>query len=217
MKKIIALFMATLIMIGMCACRQQAAIPDMEPQISQMKAICELATMECYYHNVAKFKQEDATGYWFWTKDKHFWIEYSGIVTVGIDVSQVKIEISGTVVTITLPEAQVLGCEPDPESLSKASFIVAKDSAPIKADDETIAISEAQEKMRKDAENNKTLLANAQLKAKELLEEYINNVGDVIGKEYTIKWEYLDTNAERALIDLPSQEDSIVEADNPVE
>lgn len=57
--------------------------PDMEPEVSRMKAICELAVMDCYYHNVAKFKEEDAEGFLFWQKDKQFWIEYSGVVTLG--------------------------------------------------------------------------------------------------------------------------------------
>ena len=57
--------------------------------------------MQCYYHNVAKYKEENASGFWLWAKDKHFWIEYSGVVTLGIDTSQVYMEIDGDTVTIT--------------------------------------------------------------------------------------------------------------------
>ena len=52
---------------------------ELEPQDSQMKAIFELATMDCYYHNVAKYLKEDASGMLWWEKDRHFWVEYSGV------------------------------------------------------------------------------------------------------------------------------------------
>lgn len=35
---------------------------EVVPQVSQMKSICELATIDCYYHNVAKYSEDDATG-----------------------------------------------------------------------------------------------------------------------------------------------------------
>ncbi|MEI3228995.1 MAG: DUF4230 domain-containing protein [Lachnospiraceae bacterium] len=57
---------------------------EIVPQASQMKAICELATMKCYYHNVAKYTREDAAGILWWKKDRRFWIEYDGIVTMGM-------------------------------------------------------------------------------------------------------------------------------------
>ncbi len=49
----------------------------------------------------------------FWYKDKKFWIEYGGIVKLGIDVSLVKIDIQDINVTITLPQAKVLSCKVD--------------------------------------------------------------------------------------------------------
>ena len=49
-------------MIGLfcsCGAEQEAAdTMQMEPQLSQMKTISELATMECYYHNVAEYYQK---------------------------------------------------------------------------------------------------------------------------------------------------------------
>lgn len=35
---------------------------EVVPQVSQMKSICELATIDRYYHNVAKYSEDDATG-----------------------------------------------------------------------------------------------------------------------------------------------------------
>ena len=162
------------------------------PEISQMKSISELAVMECYYHNVAKYKEEDAQGILLWKKDKHFWIEYSGIVKIGIDSSKLKIEVIENSVTISLPEAKVLDKKVDNLSLTKDSFIVDEDSADISGEDEIKAFSEAQDKMVEAASNDKVLLASAQLRVQKLLEKYINNIGDELGVVYSIDWIYLE-------------------------
>lgn len=200
MKKIIALFLAVVVLLSCSACgkKEEEEGIDMEPQVSQMKAICELAVMDCYYHNVAKFTEKDAEGALFWKKDKHFWIEYSGIVKLGVDVSQVVIEVTGTDIAITLPEAKVLGCKVDASSLNEDSFIVDKDSAKVSAEDEIAAYEMAQSKLEETASNDKTLLANAQQRAQALLEDYITNIGNAVGKSYTIKWVYLGSGEQAA-------------------
>lgn len=196
MKKIVVLFLAVAMMFSCVACgsRVKEDPIDMEPKVSQMKAICELAVMECYYHNVAKYVEKDAVkGFLgFGKKDKHFWIEYSGVVKLGIDVSLVSIEVADTQITITLPEAKVLGCKADSASLSENSFIVDKDSADIEAADEIKAFDEAQSKLEETASGDKALLASAQQRAQALLEEYITNIGNAVGKQYSIQWVYVD-------------------------
>lgn len=103
------------------------------PQSSQMKSICELATMDCYYHNVAKYNEEDASGIWLWKKDRKFWIEYAGVVTVGIDASLVNMEVKDDTITITLPPAKILGCKVDESTLTEDSFYCGYDSAKVEA------------------------------------------------------------------------------------
>ncbi|NLO41194.1 MAG: DUF4230 domain-containing protein [Ruminiclostridium sp.] len=194
MRKILSLFLA-LIMTGMCvSCSAPAEKKPitMEPQASQMKAICELAVMECYYHNVAKFMQEDAQGALWWKKDKQFWIEYSGVVKLGVDISLVTIEVNNTQITITLPAAKVLGCKVDSTSLTKDSFIVKKDSAKIEAADEVAAFEVAQRRLEETAASDTALLANAQQRAQALLEDYVTNIGNAVGIEYSLKWVYIN-------------------------
>ena len=67
MKKNIVLVLCIFLM--MCSsCKHSDKAQAIEPQEAQMRSICELATMECYYHNVAKYKEEDA---------EHFlWIDH---------------------------------------------------------------------------------------------------------------------------------------------
>lgn len=196
MKKIIALSLILIILLSCVACGQKEEKKDMEPQVSQMKAICNLAVMDCYYHNVAKYLKEDVEGPFWNKKDKHFWAEYSGVVTLGIDVSLVNIEVVDTQITITLPEAKVLGYKVDSNTLNKESFIVDKDSADIVADDEIEAYKLAETKLKEIASNDKTLLASAQQRAQALLEDYIYNIGNAVGKNYSIKWIYLNANGE---------------------
>ena len=195
MKKLMCILISAVLMLSLAACSNTEPDPvDLEPDTSQMKAICELAVMDCYYHNVAKYELKDAEGFLWWTKDKNFWIEYSGVVTIGVDVSRVTVEVDGTKVTISIPAAEVLSCTVDSSSLTEDSYIVAKDSAAIEAEDEIEAFSVAQADLEATASQDTALLASAQQQAQQLLEDYITNIGKATGKSYSIEWIYLDEN-----------------------
>lgn len=195
MKKLMCILISAVLTLSLAACSDTEPAPvDMEPKTSQMKAICELAVMDCYYHNVAKYEMKDAEGFLWWTKDKNFWIEYSGVVTIGIDVSRVTVEVDGTKVTISIPAAEVLSCTVDSSSFTEDSYIVAKDSAAIEAEDEIEAFSVAQADLEATASQDTALLASAQQQAQQLLEDYITNIGKATGKSYSIEWIYLDEN-----------------------
>lgn len=197
MKKIISAMLAAAICFSFTGCSSKnEETKEITPQASQMKSICELATMQCYYHNVAKYTEKDAEGFLWWKKDRKFWIEYSGIVTIGIDTSLVKVEVEGENVTITIPPAKVLGCKVDEETLNEDSFIVANNSAKVEAEHQTKAFKEAQSKMQEEASNDTVLLANAQQRAQKLLEDYVNNIGNCVEKTYKINWVYLDGSEE---------------------
>lgn len=207
MKRTLAILLILVTLFSMAACERQPAaaetVPPIEPKVSQMKSICELAVMECYYHNVAKYREQDAAGFLWWTKDKHFWIEYSGVVKLGVDASLVNISIDGDTVTVTLPDAAVLSCRVDSSSLNENSYIVAKDSAAITAEDEIAAFSEAQKRLEECAANDHALLAEAQQRVQTLLEDYITNIGNAVGKEYTIRWVYRNQPSAETLPDSP--------------
>lgn len=197
MKKIISILLIIVICMTGAACgKNEMQQENIEPEASQMKAICELATIDCYYHNVAKYDEEDASGALWWKKDRKFWIEYAGVVTVGIDATQVNITVKENTVTITMPPAEILGCKVDDSTLTKESFIIADDSADVEAEHETKAFREAQINMEQEASEDTALLAHAQQRAQKLLEEYVENVGELVGKEYQIKWIYLDKDIE---------------------
>ena len=190
-KKIVSMVLAAVMCMTCISCGQKEQKTVEEPKVSQVKAICELAVMDCYYHNVAKYFEEDASGIWLWKKDKKFWIEYSGVVRIGIDASQVQMEVKDKQVEITMPKAKVMNCTVDEATLNTDSFIVASDSAKVEAEDQTKAFREAQKNMEEEASGDSALLAAAQQRAQNLLEKYVKNVGSVTGTEYTIIWKYI--------------------------
>ena len=197
MKRIIAILLMIASLLALCACGDASVPPATEePQITQMRTICELATMDCYYHNVAKYYEKDAEKgiLGLGKKDKKFWVEYSGEVTIGLDATLVALQVSGDQVTITIPPAKVLGAKVYSDSLTTDSYIIDKDSADITAEDQTRVFENAQADMLAQASNDHLLLFNAQQRAQMLLEDYVTNIGNAIGVTYQINWIYLDEN-----------------------
>lgn len=170
-----------------------------EPEISKIRSICELATLECYYHNVAQSVKQPEKGISHWgEKEREFWVEYDGTVKLGVDMSKVQMSVSNEDITITIPEAKILNVQVNPLTYNEDSYIMSNDgwnSNKITAEDATQAVHEAKLNMEKTAQENTALLINAQNRAKELIENYIKKIGDAAGTKYNITWEYLDNEA----------------------
>ncbi len=164
---------------------------EKEPDFSGIHSVCELATLKCYYHNVAK-EETEASGFFKWlgTGYKKLWIEYSGIVELGIDVSQVSISAPDAdgVVRITIPDAEVLNVDLDEASIGEPLTDTGLFTK-ITKEDETKALAAAQNSMEETVKEDEVLLAQAKARAKKLIEGYVNNVGEQIGEEYTVEWE----------------------------
>ena len=92
----------------------------LEPDLAQIRSICDLATLECYYHNVAKLTKEKEV--LWWDTSAELWIEYSGIVKLGVDIANLDMQVDGNQVTITMPKAEVLSCQVDQTSLNEDSY-----------------------------------------------------------------------------------------------
>lgn len=158
---------------------------------SGVTSVCELATLKCYYHNVAKAETE-ASGIfakWLKTGYKKIWTEYSGIIEYGIDISQVTVSEpdKNGVVTVTMPDAQVLNVDVDEDSLgtplTDTGFLTS-----VTTEEKTTTLAGAQEAMEQQAKEKTEMLSQAKARAKTLIEEYIKNVGESIGEEYTVEW-----------------------------
>ena len=211
MKKIINAILIGALSVSLCACGNKESQPETQvsqhtensetetksnaepilPDLGQIRSICNLATMECYYHNVAKSVKEKGSGIAHWgEKDRIFWIEYTGIAKVGINMAEVAMEVNGENVTVVLPQATLISC--GIEEIDESSFVYSKDSSwnknPVSAEDQTAAVNQAQEDMKANVENDAALLASARDRAKKLIENYIEKLGEASGVEYTITW-----------------------------
>ncbi len=169
----------------------------------QLRSVCELATLECYYHNTAKSSTDKKV--LFWNTNKKLWMEYSGIVKIGIDISRLDLQITGQVVTITLPEAKIISCKIDETSLSEDTFYTEQTglgAEKITAQDQTEAFEKAQQTMLEEAQKDESLLLQAQERARTLLLNYVNNIADTIGTEYEVRWEIVkDDTASEELVE----------------
>ena len=171
------------------ACGKKEEAPKEDLSLTQMKSICELATLKCYYHNVAKITKEKDVLWWDTTAE--LWIEYSGIVKLGVDITNLDMQVDGNQVTITMPRAKVLSCQVDQTSLDKDSYYTNREglgAEKINADDQTEAIKTAQENMLENVQSDESLLQQAQNRAQDLLEQYVKNVGNAMGKTYEVSF-----------------------------
>lgn len=192
------------------ACGKKKEAPKEDLSLTQMKSICELATLKCYYHNVAKITKEKDVLWWDTTAE--LWIEYSGIVKLGVDITNLDMQVDGNQVTITMPKAKVLSCQVDQTSLDKDSYYTNREglgAEKINADDQTEAIKTAQENMLENVQSDESLLQQAQNRAQDLLEQYVKNVGNAIGKTYEVSFVTADgvgTNTDSTEAVLPEED-----------
>lgn len=201
MKKIAIILLSALIICTFSGCSLKKEKTVNKPDITQIRSICNLATLECYYHNVAKGTKEAGTGITHIGEvDRKYWIEYTGIAKIGIDMSEVDIKTEGNKVTVFIPNAKLLSIDIRDADLNENSYISSEDSHfnsnKITADDQTAAINKAQLEMAKSVKNNSALLLNAQNRAQELIKNYIVQIGTLSGTEYEIEWEY-ESNSEQ--------------------
>lgn len=165
-----------------------------EPDFSNAQEVANLATFECTYHNVAKIDKESSK-WWFIDlgDSKHEWFEYDATVNFGIDASLVDIsspDSDGNVV-VTIPRAEVL-TEPNVKAETMSDPISNNGWRGQVTDEERKeALKLAQQETFERAQSDDAMLAAARERAKVLLEQYVKNVGDGIGKTYNVK--FVDT------------------------
>lgn len=182
---------ALLLLTTACGKAEEPALPL--PQEEQVKTICQLAVLECEYHNLAKYQDGQKVERFLWmTKGKRFWVEYSATAVLGINADQVSMKLQGDVVSITLPRARVLNCKVNGDSLSKDSYIVDKDSAPVTAEDEVRAFKDAQDSLQKTVEADGDMLDLAQTRVEDLLRNYVNSLAKATGTEYQVEFHYIE-------------------------
>ncbi len=183
MKKTATIILLFILFAGLCSCKQKETLSLCEEDI---RGICELATLECYYNNVAKINKDASN---IFQKDRTMWIEYEGKATIGIKMDDVAILLTGSVVSITLPKAEILSTD---YTFSENSYVVSEDgwlwSNKISTEEQQAGVIVGQEAMTQSILANEGLFLKAEQRAQELIENYIEKLSNITGEEYTIQW-----------------------------
>ena len=109
---------------------------------------------------------------------------------LGVDVAKVNVgkPDENNVVTITVPNAQVLGQPQADESTFSDIYSDTGLLTPITTVDQSAALEEAQNEMIKSVEGNSTLMNSARERAKTLLSQYVTGIGERMGEKYEVQF-----------------------------
>lgn len=167
------------------------------PDIIQIRSICDLAVMECYYHNLARAKKEAGTGLIHYGEDdKIFWVEYTAQATLGIDASRVEMEIVGNKITVYIPRAGIIGnITIDRDSIGEPVYEPNRwyiNDVEITAADVTEAISEANAELEEMIMADSSLIYSAELRTQQLIANYIDQIIALSGQKYDLNFVVID-------------------------
>ncbi len=186
MRKVIITLLAIITVLCLPSCQKKESG---QLNVEDIRAICELSTVKCYYNNVGEYKKSKDN---IFQKDRKMWIEYEGIAVLGVDMSKLEIEVNGNNVNIKMPEAEILSIHPNRATLNEKSYVVSSDGwlfkNKITTEDQEAGITQGEEEMKKAIKGNAALFLMAETKAKNLIENYITEISKAIGTEYTINW-----------------------------
>jgi 5,10-methenyltetrahydromethanopterin hydrogenase len=178
--------MAAALVLTLAGCSKPKAAAD----FGQIKDICELATKECYFHNVGKVnKKGEGIPGWFSIGNKKVWMEYTTQVELGIDASKVSVTApdANNVVKVTIPNAKIIKIYTDPNTfrdpLIETGFLTT-----VTAEEKAAIFNETQAETEEAINTNTELLDEAKERAKTLIKRYIINVGQQLGETYTVEW-----------------------------
>lgn len=159
---------------------------------SGVTEICELATLRCYYHDVARLENQPQGVFKYgWGKYgyKKLWMEYDAIIEIGIDASEVEVNEpdENGIVKIFIPEANILNVDADENSMETPICETGK-FTDVTIEDQRKAYADAQAEMEESANNDKDIKKQAYENAQKLLEQYVVTIGEQSGKQYTVEW-----------------------------
>lgn len=160
--------------------------------------ICELATLDCFYHNVAEWSQDSYNIFGY--GEKKVWIEYDGMVRVGIKAGNLKISSPDNegVVTVTIPDATILDKDLDEHSIyeidSEKTVLFWTDE--VNTENRKEALINAQNDMEASAAKNEMIMGEALERAKKIIERNIVALGEIGGNQYKVKFVDIADEAE---------------------
>lgn len=189
MKRISSILLILTTILCFSACNKKNAN---ELNADDIYKVCEMATVKCYYNNVAQIEKKKDN---IFQKERKMWIEYEGEVVLGVKMSKlddIVIDHEKCTVEIVMPEAEILSIGEKEGTLNKESYIASADGILFKnkitTEDQEAAVIKGEEEMKKVVNENKALFKQAKEKAKDVIENYIAKIGKLTGKEYEVIW-----------------------------
>lgn len=165
-----------------------------------IQEVSELASLKCYYHNVAKVTHDaddNLVGFLIKHGYKKQWIEFDGTVEIGFSIAEVSMNVSETRgvdnggkeadVTIYLPDPEVLG---DPNVVDESfdeSLFEEGALTEITLDEKAEAVEKAKADMKERAAADSNLMHEATEHAKQLLRNYVEKIGSASGVTYHVE------------------------------
>lgn len=165
------------------SCKKEVSTINAE----EIRSICNMAVMECYYHNRAVTTKDNKILGLISLGESSFWMEYSAKIKVGVDASLIAIDVDGTTVKIKLPKPKNL-TKPNILDDTITTFSSEGGKTRTTGTERIKAKNDANEKMVAELLANTTLMHNAEERVKKILESYIEQIGKLSGVEYTVKF-----------------------------
>lgn len=194
MKKIHVLLLIIFSVFLITGCNKKTS--NLEPDLSQIRNISDLATVKAYYHNVAKVEKEKGSGIThIGEKNRKYWIEYTGVVKIGVKMSEITTEVKGNKVIVKMPKAVVLSH--NYEDYNDKSIYKNDDSNfnsnKITNEEVNEAITKADNQMLVNVKANKGLFNQAEDNAKKLIKNYIEKIGELSNTNYEVQFEIIES------------------------
>lgn len=194
MKKYLSIILVFIIMLsGLTGCNKKEEKKKEQLNLNRIQEISELATLETYYHNVAKINKKAGNSLLnIGEVNRKYWIEYNGVAKIGIKADNITFEINGNNIVVTMPHAKIL--ETKIENYNQDSVYKTKDSwfnaNEITKSEINAAIKKTNDVMINKIKNENYLFTKAEHNAEALLTSYINEIGKIYNEKYEIEFKY---------------------------
>ncbi len=112
-----------------------------------------------------------------------------------MDIANLDMQVDGDQVTITMPKAEVLSCQVDQTSLNEDSYYTTREGLAQRRSMRMTRRKQSRLRRKicwKVSSRMNPCSKQAQQRAQELLEQYVKNVGDAMGKTYEVSFVIAD-------------------------
>lgn len=169
----------------------ETATVDVKIIEENLRSIAELVTLTYTYSDVGTFSEQKTFSLFgkefeIWGTKKSFIITYDGEMKFGIDLSQVSIDESDNILTVTLPPPQMFSHEIKEDSISLLDEKTGLFSS-FSMTDYSDFMTEQKDKMERRAAERE-LLSQAQSNAEEQIKLFVSAILGDVSEEYEIQF-----------------------------